>query len=540
MASILPMLEGLHTPRHFHRFAALLLLIMLARGIMLLCVVPALEGWDEYQHLAYIDYLITTGETPIVGQSHIPPEFARRAAAYPQSDFAAGQLQTWGAHSYRDYWRDGPAKVTDGQPIDLYQAQHPPLYYWLMVPIYRLAGGADHLPRAAFACRSVNLLFMLLAAWFFLLALRELAGDAHWWIAAAAILAVHPLFLFNGLRVASDGLSVAAAGLVLWLMARQMRALAGQRPWDWREIAALGLATGLLIWTKSTVLAYAPAVMLLPLLWGWRSAGSATWPRRLAMLLLLAITAALIAGPYLLHNLHQYGTVLPLAEMVHNQQHGHLSLADSAHAALQVPWLGELRKWFGRSTLWIAGWSYLPAGHRFATLYESLLAGGLALAAIRCFYRGAWWKAESSLRRAAGLAALLCLCFSAALAVKSIQSLLYWQEAKTNPYYLAAVWPLEWSLVAIGFGLLTRRSIGRCFIALLPATCVITELYGTWWRMPRFYGDTSSALEGLHRMPLLRPALLGTPTLIAATTLYLLLASILLTLLLIPAKEPVA
>ncbi len=32
----------------------LLTALVLARGVMLMCVLPPLEGWDEYQHVAYV------------------------------------------------------------------------------------------------------------------------------------------------------------------------------------------------------------------------------------------------------------------------------------------------------------------------------------------------------------------------------------------------------------------------------------------------------------------------------------------------------
>src|SRR6476620_4199097 len=48
--------------------ASLLIAAFLARGPLYLSVFPPFEGWDEYQHLAYIVHLDSTGAIPVLDQ----------------------------------------------------------------------------------------------------------------------------------------------------------------------------------------------------------------------------------------------------------------------------------------------------------------------------------------------------------------------------------------------------------------------------------------------------------------------------------------
>ena len=49
--------------------AGLLITAFLARGPLYLSVFPPFEGWDEYQHLAYIAHLDETGSIPVAEES---------------------------------------------------------------------------------------------------------------------------------------------------------------------------------------------------------------------------------------------------------------------------------------------------------------------------------------------------------------------------------------------------------------------------------------------------------------------------------------
>lgn len=489
------------------RFIALLLLLVLVRGVALLCVLPLMEGWDEYQHVAYVDYIARYGKIPKPGEAQVAPELLRAAAAYPQSQWGYEQFWSWGTLTYDQYWaRGGRVNVHDGGPVPLYQAQHPPGYYAAVAPVYRLAGGTAQLWRAITWLRCINLLLTMAAVAGFVLAFRQLAGGHGWWRWAAALLAVQPFFLFNGVRVSSDAASLAVAGLVTWLLARLIAMLAGERRRDAWTLCGLGVATGLLAWTKASTLAFMPLVVLAPLFFG----GSTSWGRRLVLAAVLALLAGAVSGPYLLPNLRTYGALVPMHETLLNAQQGY-GPAAYLQATLQVPWLHELRKWWLGGTFYVGGWSYLPvlpSARRFA--YEPLLVLGI-LSAVR-----AAWRGDQRLRRGVELALLAGGVLTLAVAVKSVQSLLAWGMAGTNPWYVAAGLPLVLLLVACGFWRLRARWVGGTLLALLGGACVVTEWYGLLVRLPRTYGAADSAWLGLQRLALLHPAGWGTSTLLTA------------------------
>ncbi|MCZ6681917.1 MAG: hypothetical protein O7B26_01960, partial [Planctomycetota bacterium] len=51
---------------NWRRYCALLAVIFLVRGIFYLSVLPPFEGWDEYQHLAYVAFVAENGRSPVL------------------------------------------------------------------------------------------------------------------------------------------------------------------------------------------------------------------------------------------------------------------------------------------------------------------------------------------------------------------------------------------------------------------------------------------------------------------------------------------
>jgi hypothetical protein len=56
----------------WRRFQALLVALVVCRGLMILCVLPLFEGWDKYQHIAYVQHLRKTGLPPRMGFRQSP------------------------------------------------------------------------------------------------------------------------------------------------------------------------------------------------------------------------------------------------------------------------------------------------------------------------------------------------------------------------------------------------------------------------------------------------------------------------------------
>src|SRR5687768_2935857 len=184
--------------------AGLLITAFLARGPLYLCVFPPFEGWDEYQHLAYLAHLDETGMIPVFDQSRVSLTLRPLVTSVPHSEWGGDTVEEWGVLSYAEYWNSpAPRAGTDRGPTSaprLYQAQHPPLAYLVAVPIWR-ATRAAHPLEAIYAIRTMNLVLVAAALVLFAGALKRLVPGPRPRVAILALVCLHPLFFQNVARV---------------------------------------------------------------------------------------------------------------------------------------------------------------------------------------------------------------------------------------------------------------------------------------------------------------------------------------------------
>ena len=137
-------LPGTPTDRTFIWVNRLLLLAVALAGIAHVAFLPPFEGFDETNHLAYIQQIAETGTIPHYGVDRVSSDIEQYAGPRPYSssppyDRVAGQ-------TYRAFF-NGPLPSLPPRIEHDYQpghwingeAQHPPLYYLLLTPFYRLA-----------------------------------------------------------------------------------------------------------------------------------------------------------------------------------------------------------------------------------------------------------------------------------------------------------------------------------------------------------------------------------------------------------------
>ncbi len=137
---------GTPTDRTFIWVNRLLLLAVALAGIAHVAFLPPFEGFDETNHLAYIQQIAETGTIPHYGVDRVSSDIEQYAGPRPYSssppyDRVAGQ-------TYRAFF-NGPLPSLPPRIEHDYQpghwingeAQHPPLYYLLLAPFYPLAAG---------------------------------------------------------------------------------------------------------------------------------------------------------------------------------------------------------------------------------------------------------------------------------------------------------------------------------------------------------------------------------------------------------------
>jgi hypothetical protein len=488
--------------------AGLLIAAFLARAPLYLSVFPPFEGWDEYQHLAYIVHLDETGTVPLY-ESRVPLALRPLVVSMPHSVSGAEQLRDWGALSYTDYW-NAPAPAADqnrqgASSPRLYQSQHPPLFYVLALPVWR---GLEPL-QAISAIRMINLLLVAAALVLFAGALERLVPAFAPRVAVLALVCLHPLFFQNVGRVANDALAVATglAGISLLVLA------------DGRTLLTRGLLAAVCIaasvWTKQTSLTVIPALFIgMPLI-GWAHGVPAGRLFRLTSI--VGGFFLLLVAPLWLWTYQHYGVLLTTQDSVELATRGSV-VAALATSFANIAWVPLVDALFVPGRAWVGGWSFLPMHETLAGLYKwywtilPLTAGIGAVVAMR--------RARSRERVVAvagsdrGAMAGLAIC--AAVVVFTVLGMTYhavlshavYGRSMTNTWYFMTALPCLFVLVVRGLEAIHRR-LAIAAAAALAVLLVAIDLYGTWIQMPKFYASTTDAALQWSRLTMIHPAILS-------------------------------
>jgi hypothetical protein len=312
----------------------LLLAAVFLVGIAALTLQPPWEGADETAHWSYIQELADLGHAPRLDVDTLSADIARYPGPHPYGD--TEPYDQTGFPTYRSF-REAPVAIgaiapTRYQPNDRvnWEAQHPPLYYQIMVPAYRALHALpfrDHLEGLRFVSWLMAFSGLALGA----LATLYLAPD--WAKPSAPLLAAWPFmapqFFFALARLGNDSLCLLLNGLgwllVLRLTSRIDRPLAGLLP----ETLLLGVVLGSGLLTKAFFLPISLGVAAYLAFLAWRNAE----PIRGAILAVavLGVAFAIGGGWYLA----QYGVSHDLTgggDFVALKRNGGLAAGLGAHA----------------------------------------------------------------------------------------------------------------------------------------------------------------------------------------------------------------
>lgn len=497
--------------RLWQRFRLLLVALVVCRGLVFLCVLPLFEGWDEYEHVGYVVHVQETGRPAVLGETNVPASLLAEVVRYPQPKCVVDlQLGRLGALDYAAYWKSRTPPSPRPGTMELYQAQHYWWYYRLAAPLFTALGGVENLRVSVAGLRLVNLALVAAAVWVALGAIGRLVHDPRLAALIGLAIASHPLFLINSLRVANDAPAVLLATLAVAACLRLERA----RWWP-LHFVAIGLLTGLAVLAKAVNLALVPFVACCWL--GFVVQSRLSVGRAIAAAVIVAASFLAVTQAELRSNLKRYGSPTAMQEAVVNRARGRTA-ADVARAALAVRWDKYARRLWLRDTFFVGGWSHQNPAPAFGTAYSIVLGTGLlGLAAavvagrksVAAVFASGWTPAAC---------AILCLCTTAGLGYHTVQSELAWGHSSTGPWYAASALP--WFLVlAVGGAL--AWPVGRVRLALpwlLAAICWTAELTTVWGRMVLTYSGGATGALALHRLAVLQPRLLGTPTLLAASS----------------------
>ena len=511
--------------KSWSRFRWLLAGLVLCRGLVYLCVMPPFEGWDEYQHVGYVEHVRATGQTPILWQTKYPPGLLRRVVEFPQCRFALDQIGRLGAVGYAEYWTSGAGGLRgDPGSVALYQAQHGPTFYRLAAPLFAALGGAGNLRAAVGGLRLANVLMIAAAVWVAAGALARLMRSERDAALVGLLVAAHPLFLINGARVANDALGILLATLAI---AAALRLGEGRRLLA-RSLLVGGLV-GLAIAAKAVHYGLVPFVGVC---WLLMVAANRGMPKGRAALAAIALAAGclVVVGPDLRWNLAHYGSPTIVQEAIKNKADGKTT-ADLLATALRIPWRKQLLDLWLRWSMLAGGWSFLDTKYLWVWRFRRVAVVGLIGWAWAVSRRTRFRPAPFRSARTPVACVALCVGYTAALAMHMVQSTLAWGVSSTNSWYACAATP--WFLALIAGGALCWP-VGRLRYvvpALLAFVFVVAEGILIWGPMVATYSGGAGGWEALGRLAKLQPAILGTPTLLAAQAgAFLMFAGALVTL----------
>jgi len=365
----------MQTNRKSLQAIALVWVFFIVRGLHSIMILPLWGGFDEWLHYSYVAYLSETGKLPVQNVPSVPQE------VYESIQLTPADSYTWGQPSFAQFWtltkEERATRILKlekilCQPetqykISSWQAQHPPLFYGILVPIYKILHGTS-LVGCVRILRIVSILIASLALWP-AYRLMRLFLDSQESLFGLLLIAAYPAtFILLG-HLTNDCLAFPIVTALIFLTLHQW-----QKGITLKTSVLSGLLLGLGLMTKLYCLTLLPLLMADYLYWFLRlKEGKAAL---LKYVFFFGLTALLVSGWWFRHNLLSYGTWNPT---VHTVETNRLSLAEKFKAIPRVDW-----KSFIISNvigiLWAGNWSFVPFPSAVYKIFSfALLTLGLVL-----------------------------------------------------------------------------------------------------------------------------------------------------------------
>jgi hypothetical protein len=439
---------------------ALLLAATALIGVAHTAFLPPWEGFDETAHWSYIQELADRGRPPRYGFDTLGADIDAFSGPLPYS--GAAPFEKTGRPTYRDYRQSGarpiaagPTRYAPGRGLN-WQAQHPPLYYLIMVPVYRAAHGlgwVDHLlvlRLASFALAFMGFALGVLATARFAAKGFETPSGGAW---ISPILAAWP-FLFPQFfpqfaRLGNDSLCLLLMGATWAFLLRLLTGGGG-----WRSAAALGATLGLGLLTKAFFLPIGAGVGGMLLLRAWVSHRSGRFAELVGQAVLAGSVALIIGGWWYAAKRLETGSFTGSDEFIHlNQSGGAATLVDGFSISEFAQGMAALPTTF----VWAGTWS-------LAELPQVLLIPSLAILAVVLF------DYAVTLRRA-DLSAWAPIALTLPMATGLIYHVFVWMAGAGA---FTPGWYFHILAAPLGFAVALGRRRSRLMTVLIACTGVFT------------------------------------------------------------------
>lgn len=292
------------------RFVAVLLVVYALKQCFSVAAFYPFSGHDELAHFSYVRTLVSDGRIPEL------PELSEWRAGLdggepPPTDQIPAELYAFCRYTLDWYcepesarWSANPPRIVTVPGLGYfpsgyqYVANHPPLYYAIMSPIYALSAPFSAVGQH-YLLRLAAIPFGLITVYAAYRATRTLfPGDAFLTVTVPALVAFQPQISYEAAMVNNDIVAIALTSLIIWGL------IVGARDrFPVRLSLIVGLLLGLDLLAKGTAVAIAPVIAVAVVLaLGWRN------PRGIIERgAAIAIPAAIVAVPWYVYLYRTYG-----------------------------------------------------------------------------------------------------------------------------------------------------------------------------------------------------------------------------------------
>jgi 4-amino-4-deoxy-L-arabinose transferase-like glycosyltransferase len=300
------------------RFIIVLLMLYAVKQIFSVAAYYPFSGHDELAHFSYVRTLASDGRIPVLPDLKTwraglnggdpPPTDEIPAELYPFCRFTLD----WYCDPDSPRWSDNPPRIVTVPGLGYfpsgyqYAANHPPLYYAAMVPLY-VASSAVSPVVQHYLLRLAAIPFGLVTVYAAYRATRSLfPGDAFLTVTVPALIAFQPQISYEAAMVNNDIVAIALTSLIVWGLITGMK-----ERFPLRLCAALGVALGLDLLAKGTAITVAPVIAAAVVLGaGWRD-----WRGLLTRGIVVGVPAILLSAPWYLFLYRTYGDFSGLARV---------------------------------------------------------------------------------------------------------------------------------------------------------------------------------------------------------------------------------
>jgi hypothetical protein len=338
-----------------NRVSFLMIVSIFFLGFAQILILPPWEGFDEIAHWSSIQQLADTGRVPVWGSARMSADRLSYAGPEPVGVDARGRTYADLRSLRAADFATGPHAYKPEATRLNWQAQHPPLYYALMVPVYRAAHGLDWVHHLM-VLRIVSWTMAVAGLVLGVQAIQASAGSgAPFGLWTTPLTLTWP-FIFAGFfadlaRLGNDGLCLLLFGAVLKLLLPMLDGRAGsERPTPVRALS-IGLLLAAGLWTKAFFGPISIGVLGLLAARAWKARSP-----RLAVDAVLAVGIAWIIGAgWYLMKFRTTGSLVGSDEESHLIQAGGLLRGLAAHFSVKQFERGLAE--IGVTIGWVGTWS---------------------------------------------------------------------------------------------------------------------------------------------------------------------------------------